>query len=386
MVRVLLSHYLFARAGGGERVMATVMDELLKNKVGISIATLSKSDYSALFTRYFESLSSGHVRDYWLLPFYLPVLGVYQRLLTPIPTWIGLRSSKPDVLFLDHEMFKPLRSLGKECKIVWFCHFPYVAWALERLGEESTPEKYRVFPWSIYWRGFLALQRFVVIEENFADLTLVNSSYTGRYVKRIWGVDPIVVYPPVDLENFNPAREKKNFVVSVGRFSPEKRFEAALKAVALCETSPPLVLIGTLTLSGRPYLHHLKELAKRLGVSKRVYFAVNASFNQLRIILSKAKIYIHCMKNEHFGISVAEAMASGCVPIVPRSGGCWEDILSEGRFGFGWGSVAELADRIDDLLTNNEKRMRWGRTALERSKIFDEKSFREKMRHFLLDK
>ncbi len=384
-MKVLLSHYLFARAGGGERIMSTVVDELVRNGVTVSMATLCRSDYSTLFAKYFDRASSGNVHDYWLFPFYLPVFGVYQRLLTPIPTWIAMKSSKPDVLFVDHEMFKPVRGLREGCRIVWFCHFPYVAWALERFGEETVPDKYRVFPWNVYWRGFLALQRLVVIEENFADLTLVNSSYTGRHVKRIWGTDPLVVYPPVDLSSFDPSRDKKDLIVSLGRFSPEKRFEEVLRAIALSETSSPLVIIGTLTVSGLSYLRYLRELTKRLGLDGRVHFLANAGSDQLRRILAEAKLYVHCMKNEHFGISVAEAMASGCVPIVPRSGGCWEDIVSEGKFGLGWDSLTELAETIDDLITNDPKRMRWKRIAVERSRIFDEKSFREKMRHLLLE-
>lgn len=383
-MNVLLSHYLFARAGGGERIMSTVVDELFRNRATVSMATLCRSDYSALFGKYFEGVSDGYVRDYWLFPFYFPVLGIYQRLLTPIPTWIAMKSSKPDVLFVDHEMFKPIRDLREGCKIVWYCHFPYVAWALERLGEETVPDKYRAFPWDVYWRGYLALQKFAVIDENFADVTLVNSSYTGRYVKKIWGTDPIIVYPPVDLSSLDASRDKRDLVVSLGRFSPEKRFQDVLQAMALCRTTPLLVIVGTSTVSGLSYLRYLRELAKRLGVDRRVHFVVNASSNQLRRILAEAKIYVHCMKNEHFGISVAEAMASGCIPIVPRSGGCWEDIVAEGKFGFGWSSLTELAETVDDLMTNDRKRRHWKKIAIERSRIFDEKSFREKMRNFLL--
>jgi glycosyltransferase involved in cell wall biosynthesis len=365
--------------------MATVLDELLKNNTRVSMATLCRSDYQTLFANYFKEVDSRNTRDYWILPFHLPVLGVYQRLLTPIPTLVAAKSSKPDVVFLDHEMFRSLRDISKDCKIVWYCHFPYVVWAMEKFGEETIPEKYGSFPWSLYWKGFLALQRLVVVEENFADLTLVNSSYTARYVKKIWDTDPIIVHPPVDLESFDPRREKKNLIVSVGRFSGEKRFEDALGALALCETSAPLVFIGTLSPSGRPYFNNLKQLAEKLRVADRTYFIVNASFTQLRTILAEAKIYVHCMKHEHFGISVAEAMASGCIPIVPMSGGCWEDIVLEGRHGLGWNSISELAEKLDDLLTNDEKSLYWKRMAIERSKVFDEKSFREKIRRFLLE-
>lgn len=44
-------------------------------------------------------------------------------------------------------------------------------------------------------------------------------------------------------------------------------------------------------------------------------------------LLSKAKVYLHTMKYEHFGIAVVEAMAAGSIPIVHRYSGSWIDVV-----------------------------------------------------------
>jgi alpha-1,2-mannosyltransferase len=52
----------------------------------------------------------------------------------------------------------------------------------------------------------------------------------------------------------------------------------------------------------------------------------------LRGILLNSKVYFHCAIDEHFGISVIEAMASGCVPIVHDSGGPKEIVPEKFRY------------------------------------------------------
>ena len=66
-------------------------------------------------------------------------------------------------------------------------------------------------------------------------------------------------------------------------------------------------------------------------------------------LLKKAAIYIHMKRNEHYGISVVEAMSYGLVPVVPESGGPWEDIIEHGRYGYGFNSVDEAVEKIKNV-------------------------------------
>jgi len=71
-------------------------------------------------------------------------------------------------------------------------------------------------------------------------------------------------------------------------------------------------------------------------------------------LLRKAKIYLHPMKYEHFGITMVEAMASSLVPVVHKSGGLWTDIVEFGRYGFGFKDTEEASNYIKDIIKLGE--------------------------------
>lgn len=90
----------------------------------------------------------------------------------------------------------------------------------------------------------------------------------------------------------------------------------------------------------------LKALAYQLGISDRVEFKINLQRDELHSIFSRAKVAIHTMRNEHFGIAVVELMASGIITIAHNSAGPKEDII-----GGTSDSVGFLANTEDDYVT-----------------------------------
>ena len=66
-------------------------------------------------------------------------------------------------------------------------------------------------------------------------------------------------------------------------------------------------------------------------------------------LLKKASIYIHLNRREHYGLSILEAMSYGLVPIVPESGGPWEDIIEHGKYGYGFNSVDDAVEQIKNI-------------------------------------
>jgi glycosyltransferase involved in cell wall biosynthesis len=94
---------------------------------------------------------------------------------------------------------------------------------------------------------------------------------------------------------------------------------------------------------------------------------------------SKASVYLSTQPTEAFGIAVVEAMARSCVPIVPRNGGPWFDILDEdqGRYGFAYSGPREAARMIEGVLSNDELRKGIAKRAQERALSYDSKRFRK---------
>ena len=80
----------------------------------------------------------------------------------------------------------------------------------------------------------------------------------------------------------------------------------------------------------------LTKMAKDLGILDKVEFKVNLPRNDILDYFSVAKVAIHTMRDEHFGIAIVEQMAAGIVTIAHESAGPKKDILgvSTKRIGF----------------------------------------------------
>ena len=66
------------------------------------------------------------------------------------------------------------------------------------------------------------------------------------------------------------------------------------------------------------------------------------------MLFKRAKVYLHTRRNENYGLSVAEAIGYGCIPVVPKSGGPWIDIVEQGKYGYGYDTVNEATDIIQE--------------------------------------
>ncbi len=87
----------------------------------------------------------------------------------------------------------------------------------------------------------------------------------------------------------------------------------------------------------------LKDMSKRLGIENSICFGINKSREEILKIFAQAKVAVHTMRNEHFGIAVVELMAAGIVTIAHNTAGPKFDIIggTEEEVGF-------LAETEDD--------------------------------------
>jgi glycosyltransferase involved in cell wall biosynthesis len=94
-------------------------------------------------------------------------------------------------------------------------------------------------------------------------------------------------------------------------------------------------------------------------------------------ILGKAKVYVHCAQNEHFGITIVEAMAAGCVPVVNDSGGPREIVSDE--VGYRWGKIEEATEQVSNLIGSENLRRKLSESAASRAKQFGPDAFESGM-------
>jgi glycosyltransferase involved in cell wall biosynthesis len=177
-----------------------------------------------------------------------------------------------------------------------------------------------------------------------ANVTLVNSQWTGRRVRAVHGIEPVVLYPPVaGVFPDVPWSAREDGFVYIGRISPEKRIETVieiLERIRAAGRDLRLHVVGSP--DDRRYGRHIRRL---IGQRARwVTLHENLGRDDLTRLISRQRYGIHAMVDEHFGIAVAEMMYGGCVVFVHRDGGPREIVGEHARLLFD--SVEDAVEKI----------------------------------------
>jgi glycosyltransferase involved in cell wall biosynthesis len=224
------------------------------------------------------------------------------------------------------------------------------------------------------------------------DTIVVNSNFTKSWAERYYRRETIVLYPPVETESFIPLL-KGRIVLSAGRFSTslhcKKQLEMVRAFVELC-AEQQLVdweyhLVGVL--EDPAYF----EACKRVAKGYPVFFHTNASFEELRGLYGRAKIFWHATGlgeiesehpelMEHFGITTVEAMSAGCVPVVIRRGG-QPEIVRNTESGFLFDSIEELKEHTLRLMKDNALWQDMSEECIRRSREFSLDNFEKRVRY-----
>jgi alpha-1,2-mannosyltransferase len=243
---------------------------------------------------------------------------------------------------------------------IQYCYFPDYFSHIP-IGKSST------------WWGFYywPARRFYRDCVRRVDRFLSVSDFTRDFIRKIWGREAITLYPPCPIEPYRTLdRVREDLVLTVGRIVPGKRLEDFVE-IARELPRVKFIVIGTLDQRRQDYYNSL-----------RTRMPANLSFilSPLRIAveaLAKAKVYVHCAQSEQFGITIVEAMAAGCVPVVHDSGGPREIVTSE--VGFRWETVSQAVSHISHLMDNETMWRGLSRSASSRATLFSPEVFESKM-------
>lgn len=224
---------------------------------------------------------------------------------------------------------------------------------------------------------------------------VVNSSFTKKFIDKEFGVESKVVYPPVDVKEFKP-KTKENLIVFVGRFSQleqAKRQDILVKSFKKFYDSGfrdwQFVLAGGVEVGIDRYVEKLRRLSKGYPIK----ILESPSFSQIKEYYGKAKIFWSATgfgideakkpeKLEHFGITVVEAMAAGCVPVIYKAGG-HKEIISDGKSGFFWESLSSLVKNTTKIISDTKLMSMISKNALKASKIYEYPNFAKNIMNLL---
>jgi glycosyltransferase involved in cell wall biosynthesis len=177
------------------------------------------------------------------------------------------------------------------------------------------------------------------------------------------------VNPGVNTGVFTPGdgdREKDKRVLFVGRFVPVKNIELLIEAFSRVTDSHPeaeLVLVGD-----GPRRDTLRIEVEQQGLSDQVRFTGYIPNDELPDIYRNASIFVLPSKSEGYPITLLEAMSCG-TPVVAPSVGAIPDIVDDGENGLLYpvGSVNDLADALDTLLSDRELQWLYNKNARKKA-------------------
>jgi len=200
---------------------------------------------------------------------------------------------------------------------------------------------------------------------NRVDHYIANSHYIARRIKKIYGKEATVIYPPVDVERFQLNENKEEFYLTASRMVPYKKIDLIVETFS--KMNKKLVVIGT-----GPDMEKIQSFA-----NDNIEFLGFASDEVLLEHMQRAKAFVFAAE-EDFGIVPVEAQACGTPVICLGKGGTKETVI-DGVTGvhFQEQTVDELSLAIDRFEEINFDYVKIRKHSLKFSKERFEKEIEE---------
>lgn len=279
--------------------------------------------------------------------------------------------SKYDLVISDSASFAKGVITGPETLHICYCHTPTrYAWDdshryIEEFGYSGFVKKSIPF--------FMNYLR--VWDEAAAsrpDKFIANSACVAQRIKKYYGQEAAVIFPPADINQFNgfagePALSAGDYFLIVARLLPYKKVSLAI--AAFNKLGWPLKIIGE-----GPEKKYLKKLAKR-----------NIEFVGLTEDRELKRYYVNCRalifpQEEDFGIVAVEAASCGRPVIAYRGGGSLE-IIKEGATGIFF--EEQTVDSLINALVRFESMKFDGRAIRQEALKYDKEVFKNKIKEFV---
>lgn len=239
-------------------------------------------------------------------------------------------------------------------------------------GAAVNPLKRRLARLMDRWTAGFGCERLVAVSE------YVRRSAHQRLGFPLDRID--LLYNPIDVDQFQATAPRKRqeviqtlrelglregsiILLNVARVSPQKGLLYAIRALpAVREKYPEVHLVSVGATVDQHWLSHLKAEAASLGVADYTHFL--GARRDIPDLLRGCDLFVFPSLYEGLGISLIEAMATGC-PCVATQAGPIPEVIRHGVDG--WlvppADAQALAGAVCSLLADEEERKRLGEAA-----------------------
>lgn len=211
------------------------------------------------------------------------------------------------------------------------------------------------------------------IKKTYENIVAVSEATKGDLINQL-GVEESrikVLYNGVDHALYRPGLKfEEPTILWIGRMKKYKNLDHIVRAFKIVKASvgnARLILAGNGEEQGR-----IRLLAAQEKLDSRIVFAGSVSADSKVRLLQGAWTIIYASEVEGWGIGIIEAAACG-TPAVAYDAGALREAIIDGTTGYltKYGAVDELAEKLIELLTNENLRRKLGENALMRSYDFD---------------
>lgn len=150
------------------------------------------------------------------------------------------------------------------------------------------------------------------------DHFLANSQFIARRIRKVYGRQADVIYPPVDVSAFTLSTNREPFYLAASRLVPYKRMDLIVEAFSAMPEKR-LVVVGD-----GPEMAKVKSKA-----GPNIELIGHQPFEALRDLMRSARAFVFAAE-EDFGITLVEAQACGTPVIALGKGGALETVVGLG--------------------------------------------------------
>ena len=186
------------------------------------------------------------------------------------------------------------------------------------------------------------------------SLLFANSNFTKKTIDKLYNVNTIVSYPPVDPQ-IVPVKDKKTskkFIFACGRVIQDKKYEWLIESCSLMKNKLPVYLAGQ---GNEKYINKLKILSKQKNVE--LIFLGKLNTKEIVKYYSSAEIFAFPTPGEDFGLVPAESLACGTPVIVWGDGsGPTEQVIDglSGAYATPY-DKKDFAEKLDKIINSKFK-------------------------------
>lgn len=264
---------------------------------------------------------------------------------------------------------------------LWYVYSPKrEIWDLRKyIRDEIVPSKFfgglnkHIFDLWVFVRRIID-KNDVKKMQSIACISEVVQERVKKYLKR----SSIVIYPPTETKKYY-YKEHKGYWLSVNRLINHKRVDIQMKAFAKMPEEK-LIVVGSYEKSSHflNYATHIMEIKP-----KNVEIKSWVDEKDIISLYANCKGLITTSKEEDYGMTPVEAMASGKPAIAPNEGGYKETIINE--------KTGILIDNVDEIKLIqavkslgekiDENPLQFKKACQEQAKKFDTKVFIKKFKN-----